>query len=184
MSNAVDLDSILDTIYSWIASRNLVDDQKIHIEDINIDRPLPPSISFRFLTLPSMVAGRDNAEYSGVDDNIIISGPRDLTISIKTHGVGAGQNASNLHNSLELDAVQQLFQASNIAVRVAETPQNISQELESGIEQQYNLDIIFGVTSIQTEDQGAIETINIVNAKVKDVTGATVQTVDETITKP
>jgi len=184
MSNATDLSSILDTVYSWISSRNLVDDQKIYIEDPNVDRPLPPSISYRMLTLPSSTGSRDSSTYSEAKSLTVISGNRDLTISIKAYGENASQIISNLYNSFELESVQILFQAANMGVRVQNTPQDISQELETGIEERYNMDIIFGVSSIQEEDLGEIAVINIVDAKLKNEADEVVQTVNETITKP
>ncbi len=182
--SAIDFDTIKDTIYSWIASRGLVDNQKIYEEDPNVDRPYPPSISYRMLTLPVKNGTTDNTSYSGSGDVMTISGDRLMTVSIKVYGDGASQLISDLCESLELFSVQQVFQSANIAVRNINAPQEISQEIETGIEERYNMDIIFGVTSIQSEDQGAIETVSIVNAKVKDVTGTEVQTLNDTIVKP
>ena len=184
MSNVIDLDGIVDTLYSWISSRALYDNQKIYIEKLNQIRPTPPSISYDMLTLPQKIGTRDDTSYSGVGDVMTISGPRTFTVTFKTYGEGAGQNLSNLYESIELHSVQQLFQAANLAVHGSQAPQDISQEVETGIEERFNMDIIFGITSIQSEDQGAVETINIVDAKVKDVTGATVQTINEQIQKP
>jgi len=184
MSNAVDLAFIEDTIYSWISSRNIVDNQKIFAEKPNIDRPIPPSITYDMLTLPAMIGSRDNISYSGTGDEMTVSGDRELTVSIKSYGEPAAQNISNLRESIELFSVQQIFQASNMAVRIVNPPSDISELLETGIEQRFNMDVIFGVTSIQTEDQGAVETVEIVDAEVKDATGATVQTINDTIEKP
>ena len=182
--SAVDLNKICDTIYDWIASRNLVDKQKIYLEDPNVDRPTPPSISYRFLTLPTKIGSRDDIEYSGSGDIMTVSGPRDFTMSLKVYGETSQQIVSDLKESLELFSVQQIFQAANLAVRNAGTPTDVSLELETGIEHRYSLDIVLGTMSIQSEDQGAIETVNIVDAKVKDVTGADKQTVNAIIDKP
>lgn len=187
MSNAVDLRIIQDTIYAWIASRKVVPNQKIILEDQNVDRPKPPYVSYRFLTGPVKIGTRDDQVYDSATDSFLISGPRTISMSIKSYGtekVSALQLMTNLHGSLELNSVQQLFQSKNMAVHSLTNVLEISSVLETGIEDRAQMDIIFGVTSIQREDQGEISTVNIVGAKIKDVTGADVETINDSVTKP
>lgn len=184
MPNAVSESTIKDLIYSWIASRDLISsDQRIYFEDQNIQRPRTPCISFAFLTGLIQVGGRDNSSYDNDESSFVVSGPRNISVSIKSYGEGAGQIMNNLHASLELFAVQQLFQAQNIAVREAGPVQKLSLLLETGIEERYGMDLSLGVSSIQAEDQGSIDIVNY-SGEVKDASGATLQTTDDTVTKP
>ena len=186
MSNAIDIDKICDTIWAWINSRNVVEKphQKIIQDDPNRDRPEPPYVSYDFLTGFVEVGTRDNQSYDVGEDAVVVSGPRTFTMSIKAYGENAAQVMTNLHSSLELHSVQQLFQAANISKQTKGPVQKISVTLETGIEERYQMDVIFNASSILTEDQGEIRTVEITDAKVKDVTGADVQTINETITKP
>ena len=137
MSNAIDLAVVSDTIYAWINSRKLVDKQKIILEDQNVDRPKPPYISYRFLTGPVKIGTQDDQVYDEVTDSFVISGPRNMTISVKAYGnqnVSALQIMTNLQSSLEMQSVQQLFQSKNMAVIQAGNVLEISTEIETGIE--------------------------------------------------
>lgn len=184
--NAIDIDSICNTIWEWIDSLGLegVSSQDIYLEDPNARRPDPPSVSYRFLTGPIKQGARDNRRYDVANDIWQTVGHRDITVSMKTYGKVAYQNAVNIQASVELQSVQDILQAGNIAVRSATTIQEVSQELESGIEERFSLDVIIGVSSCQEEDLGAIEEVVITDAKVRDPEGTEVETINETITKP
>lgn len=187
MSNAIDLEVICDTIYAWVNSRKVVDKQKIILEDQNVVRPKPPYVSYRFLTGPVKIGTQDDQVYDEVTDSVVISGPRNMTISLKAYGtqkVSSLQIMTNLQASLEMQSVQQLFQSQNMAVVEAGNVLEISSALETGIEDRAQMDVIFGVTSIVREEQGEIITVEIVDAVVKDVTGADVVEITDTITKP
>ena len=189
MSNAVNIALLCDTTYAWINSRKVVDSQSIILEDPNVRRPEKPYVSFRFLTGPAMVGTTDSRVNNDADDNVDVSGPRRISLSVKAYGRAIEDNEalqimSNLHDSLQLREVTDLFNAKNMAVWGQAAPVDISAELETGIENRASMDVIFGVTSIQVEDGGAIETVIIKDAVLSDVDGTTVQTINETITKP
>jgi hypothetical protein len=187
MSNAVDIAKIHDTIYSWIASRSLVDNQHIFLEDPNIDRPEPPSISYKIISGPSRVGSQDDIEtILNPDDSTTerVSGERLFTVSIKCYGPASLQDASNLYDSLELWTVQQLFQKNNIAYRTSDGVRDISLVIETGVEERHTFDLIIGATSIQTTDeQGEIDEIEMTK-KIDNEAGETVEESTDTIVKP
>lgn len=183
MSNAVDIGKIYDSIYSWIASRNLVDPQHVFLEDPNADRPSPPSISFRLLTGPQTLGTTDSHKYNPTEDVDEVSGHRSLTVSIKSYGPKAIQTLINLKESLELFSVQQYLQSQNIAVWNAGNVLNISSELETGIETRGQLDLTLGVSSSQTDDEGAIEHIEITDATITKEDGSVLEETSYTIDK-
>jgi len=184
MSNATDIDYILDSIYSWIASRSVVDSQKIFKEDPNIDRPTPPSVSFRILSGPSVLGTSDTHKYDPAEGGDVVSGHRSVTISLKAYGEQSHQIMSNLQASLELISVREYFTTRNMAVWIVNPVLEISTVIETGIEDRHQLDITFGVSSIQTDDEGEITTINIKDATVVKEDGTVVDTINKTIDKP
>jgi len=182
MSTAIDLTGFLGTIFDWIASQNLVDKNRIIEDRPNIDRPKPPYISYSILTGPGKVGSRDNITHE-TNATFRISGPRTITVSIKSYGEGSKQIMADLCDSTELQAVQQLFQLGNIAVWGIPLVADISAQLETGWEERSQLDMLMGATAIQDEDQGKIETVEY-TGDVKDQEGNTQVSVDDTVTIP
>lgn len=184
MSNAVDLNYVLETIYSWIASRRLVNNQHVFLEDPNADRPSPPSISYRMLSGPTLLGTNDNHKYDVAEDADVVSGHRTMSISLKSYGDNAIQNMVNLQASLELFSVQQYFQTRNIAIWNIGAVIEISSTLDTGIEERGQMDLILGVSSIQVDNEGAIEHIVLKDATINDEVGEVAEVINETIDKP
>jgi hypothetical protein len=132
------------------------------------DRPCKPYFTMKF-TGPAGKQGDDSRQ--NVRDNlghpttiVNIGGQRKVTVSFQSYG-NSHEEAYNFmalwQSSLELEGVQADLRASGIAVWLNGSVADLSALLQTGYEGRAQMDVEFGVAANLTEDQGAIETINI-----------------------
>lgn len=179
MSNSVDINAIKDAVYDWVNSLNLVSPNNIVYEQLNADRPTTPYVSFKIISGPAKIGGRDNVAHI-TDTSFNIHGPRRATISIKTYGSESLQIATNINDSTELDSVRSILFGYNIAIWGTGGVSDISALLETGFEERAQMDMIFGLTSEQSDDKGAIET-TVYSGTIKKEDGSTAATPGDTV---
>jgi hypothetical protein len=160
-NNVLKISDIKESIYKWVASLKFVSiNNNIVYEEQNQKRPVGDYVSYKIMTLPTKRGTDSQIHISG--DNFKLSGHRTFTVSIKSYGKNAAQIITDLHSSLEMDSVRNIFRQYNIAIWEHGSPRDISAILETGFESRAFLDITFGTRSEITETLG-----HIANAEVE-----------------
>ena len=153
---SVDIAKTKQGIYDWAKANS-------GGKDVIWDRPnellraslSAPYVSLTFLTGPVSVGGEDVKEFNSADE-YIISGSRNMTVSVIVFGHGTGkvdvlQLASDLQSSLHKPINIELLDAAEISIVDHGNVIDASQLLESGFEERAVLDIIFGVCTLEID---------------------------------
>lgn len=148
-------------LYSWASARS---GQTTIFAEQNGPRPALPYVTVRVARVEH--GGLANRRLSTPGNPDTHYRPVRLGVEVQCYGPGALTTAENLHNSLDLEAVQDLFSTSNFARATVESVLSVSTVVDTGFEERGAFDIVFhGVQEI-TEDLGAIEHVNVNGVEV------------------
>lgn len=168
-NNTLKIANVKEAIFKWIAYLKFVPNQNIVYEEQNKQRPVGNYISYKIITLPAKRGFDSQAHVSG--DTFKLTGHRTMSLSVKTYGVDAPQMAIDLHSSLELESVRNIFKQYNFCVWGYGTPRDISALLETGFESRGVIDIMLAANAEMTETLGYIDSANT-EGTLTDVDGS------------
>lgn len=164
----IDLENIKSTIFSWLDGAVNLESNKIIFSDQDAPRPEKPYMTVKLQNFVAL----GHAQLSDVDGNGLgtFIGDREFTVSLQTFGENAFQYLDTALSSLARPNAQTALDAGFLAFVDHLTTNDITDALESGHEERAQMDLLFRIASVSTEDVGLIEKVEAAS-EMKDETG-------------
>jgi hypothetical protein len=154
----LNLTTIRQAIYTWVNS--VISPVPAMWADQNASQPAAKFVSIRIQSITNV--SRD--VHGPIDDETAVAqlyGTREIIISVRGFGDGSNQLLELLSGSLEKVTVQDTLRASGLAVVSNGNVLNLSGLLESGFKEQSSLDVTFRTSSVDSDNLGLIEAVEV-----------------------
>lgn len=151
----------------------------------NAPRPVVSGVNVPYVTLflSSVTAVNQDWSSSEADISGIINmkGDRQFTVSVEAYGADPLTLLENIRTSLQKQTVLDMLRVGGIAFYASLTINDLTDLVDSQFERRAQLDILFGIAQIYTDNPGYFDEIEV-DAVVENELGTIVY--DETITIP
>jgi hypothetical protein len=153
--------AVQDAIYAWVSAN--IGGATAIFSDQDAQQPDRPYVTIKLL--PVVKLGVLDEERSPNEFGIAkIVGHREVTASIQSYGPGAMQLAYGLQDSLQKRTIlDEIFFTNGMAVVNDATITNLSEDLETEIEERALLEVMFRYPTEQNDDVGVIESVEVEN---------------------
>jgi len=129
-------------LQAWAVAAASLNTNKVIWANENGTRPAPDYVSLNVISFLK-VGSRDDIRK--VDDVYYVSGIRKFTLSVQSYGPGSLGVIQSIQDSLEIPELLNNLQDLDLSVVNIPSIINVSKTLDTQIEKQYSMDIIFSV---------------------------------------
>lgn len=126
----------------------------------NAPRPANPSVRLKLIGGPGMLGQDELRDVDGDPDAFLVTGPRELTLSVTTYGDTALQMISDLQTMLGMyEHVETTLSVANVSVLETTAPRDLSTALDTEQEQRAQFDVMLLATEEVSSEPGVIEDV-------------------------
>jgi hypothetical protein len=155
----IERDPIRSALRAWVLQVTALSDGKVIWARQNAPRPKPPYVLLNDRVALARVGLGDEERLTNTPGEILHVGQRRMTLSVNVYGLDAHSLAEQIQEGLELYSVRELLTDAGLAVIDRGQVLDLSGLLEANFEERSQLDVIFGLTSTQSENVGWIESV-------------------------
>jgi hypothetical protein len=156
---ALNYNTVRQNLYTW-AITQVPGGMPVIFYEPNAPRPVVPYVS---LYLNSITAV--NQDWSAPDADILgvidMKGDRNFTLQIQAYGNDPLTVLENIRTSLQKQTVLDTLRANGIAFYQSLTINDITELVDSQFERRAQLDVLFGIGQIYTDNPGYFSTIEV-----------------------
>lgn len=154
------LSAFKDALYNW-AAPVVGGGVQVYWGEPNGPRPPNPSVRFKLIMGPSTIGMDELRDVDGNPNDFTIVGSRSMMLSINAYGDQSQQIISDLQTSIYDQNKIQSLDVAGVGILSFSSVRDLSQLLETKIEQRYQVDANLLVTEAVTTQPGVIEHVEV-----------------------